>query len=166
MVFLRSELELRDPNWVVPNQRSYRHRWSVWVGITARWTWGSLTSRRAASRRHGADFWACAFAICPGCTSHRTPSRRPAAMRPVPANLRACRCTSWARWTAVRLRARFLLPQRSDLAGSPGGSFKMYGGAVAGVLGLFHRSNGREVFLFFIAVAAKQTHHPAFACRS
>ena len=42
----------------------------------------------------------------------------------------------------------------------------MHGGAVAGVLGLFHRSNGREVFLFFIAVAAKQTHLQlsAFAC--
>ena len=44
----------------------------------------------------------------------------------------------------------------------------MHGGAVAGVLGLFLRSNGREVFLFFIAVAAKQTHLQlsAFACRS
>ena len=89
-------------------------------------------------------------------------------MRPVPANLRACRCTSWARWTAVRCRVRLLLNGTVSLAGSPGGSFKMHGGAVAGVLGLFHGSNGREVFLFFIAVAAKQTHLQlsAFACRS
>ena len=60
----------------------------------------SLTSRRAASRRHAADFGACALVICPGSTSHRTPSRRPPAMKPVPANLRACRGRR-GRWTGA-----------------------------------------------------------------
>ena len=55
-----------------------------------------ITQRAAAAGSVGAR----AFAMCPGSTSHRTPSRRPPAMKPVPANLRACRGRR-GRWTGA-----------------------------------------------------------------
>ena len=55
-----------------------------------------ITQRAAAAGSVGAR----AFAMCPVSTLHRTPSRRPPAIKPVPANLRACRGRR-GRWTGA-----------------------------------------------------------------